>query len=151
MMTPAESVSAPSELTKPVAPHEFVTAMNCFTSGVAVVTSRDDGQPVGATVAAIAPIASDPATVMVSLSSTSRTALAILRTRTFAINILDEDAAAVAGRFATRDADRFAGLKFADDALETRSWRAASRHSAAASWTRSPPDHIGSFAPAWLV
>ncbi|ORW60037.1 hypothetical protein AWC21_11400 [Mycolicibacterium peregrinum] len=116
-MTPAESVSAPSELTKPVAPHEFVTAMNCFTSGVAVVTSRDDGQPVGATVAAIAPIASDPATVMVSLSSTSRTALAILRTRTFAINILDEDAAAVAGRFATRDADRFAGLKFADDVL----------------------------------
>src|ERR671932_1433469 len=87
-------MSTPPE---PVASTDFVTAMNHFTSGVAIVTSRDARGPVGATVAAIAPIASDPPTVMVSLSSHSGTAAAVLQARTFAISVLDEDAAGLAG------------------------------------------------------
>lgn len=101
----------------PITPADFVTAMNHFTSGVAVVTSRDGEHPVGATVAAIAPIASDPPTVMVSMSSGSSTAATILRTGIFAINVLDADAAAVAGQFASRAADKFAGLELVDDVL----------------------------------
>jgi flavin reductase (DIM6/NTAB) family NADH-FMN oxidoreductase RutF len=116
-LSPTASSMPMNDLTDPIGQAEFVTAMNLFTSGVAVVTTRDDGRPVGVTVAAIAPIASDPATVMVSISSTSGTAEVIRRTRRFAINILDEDAAAVAGTFASRTADRFAGLEIIDDAL----------------------------------
>jgi len=106
-----------SRTPEPVTPSEFVAAMNHFTSGVAIVTSRDAQGPVGATAAAIAPIASDPPTVMVSLSSTSGTAAAILGARTFAINVLDEDAAALAGRFATRAVDKFENLAVESDVL----------------------------------
>ena len=100
---------------EPVAPADFVVAMNHFTSGVAIVTSRVEGRPVGATVAAIAAIASDPPTVMVSMSSGSSTAAAIVQSGHFAINILDEDSAAIAGRFATRDPDKFAGIEVRTD------------------------------------
>lgn len=101
----------------PVAPDEFVVAMNHFTSGVAIVTSRDEGRPVGATVAAIAPIASEPPTVMVSMSTASSTAEAILRSGKFAINVLDGDSASMAGRFAARIPNKFAGIEVLEDDL----------------------------------
>lgn len=100
-----------------VAPSDFVSAMNHFASGVAVVTARLDGRPVGATVAAIAPIASDPPTVMVSMSTTSGTAATIIESGSFAVNILDEDSAMLAGVFATRSPDKFGGLEVRDDCL----------------------------------
>ena len=100
---------------EPVAPADFVFAMNHFTSGVAVVTALGEPGHVGATVAAIAPIASDPPTVMVSLSATSGTARAVERAGTFAINVLDDDSATVAGQFATRGADKFGGLEVGAD------------------------------------
>jgi flavin reductase (DIM6/NTAB) family NADH-FMN oxidoreductase RutF/DNA-binding GntR family transcriptional regulator len=96
---------------------EFVSAMNHFVSGVAVVTTLDGDRPVGATVAAVAPISSDPPMVMVSLSSSSSTAAAIIARGSFAINILGEDEASLAGTFAARGVDKFAGIAPAADAL----------------------------------
>jgi len=98
-------------------PEEFVAAMNHFASGVAVVTSHASDHPVGATVAAIAPIAADPPTVMVSMATTSSTAGAVIARGSFAINVLDEDAAGVAGRFASRVPDKFEGLSWTADHL----------------------------------
>ncbi|WP_442575797.1 flavin reductase [Microbacterium sp. F51-2R] len=100
-----------------VSPTDFVSAMNHFASGVAVVTARLDGRPVGATVAAIAPIASDPPTVMVSMSVTSGTAAAIIESGSFAVNVLDEDSAMLAGVFASRVPDKFVGIDVDDDCL----------------------------------
>lgn len=102
---------------RPVEPAQFVAAMNHFVSGVGVVTSRDEGRPVGATVAAIAPIASDPPTVMMSMEAGSSTAAVIARSGVVTINVLDGDGAAVAGRFATRGADKFVDLETVDDEL----------------------------------
>lgn len=100
-----------------VAPTDFASAMNHFASGVAVVTARVDGRPVGATVAAIAPIASDPPTVMVSMSVASATAAAIIESGCFAVNVLDEDSATLAGVFASRAPDKFIGIDVEDDCL----------------------------------
>ncbi|MCC2030057.1 flavin reductase [Microbacterium sp. YMB-B2] len=106
-----------NETTTAVASDEFVTAMNHFASGVAVVTSRRGQWPVGATVAAIAPISSDPPVVMVSMSVASSTAAAIIDKGAFTVNVLDEDAAMLAGVFASRAPDKFAGLEWDEDGL----------------------------------
>lgn len=94
---------------------EFVDALNHFTSGVAIVTTARDGQPLGATVAALVPLASDPPTIALSMSTTSSTAAAIVESGRFAVSVLDEDAASLAGLFASREPDKFAGRQVEND------------------------------------
>ncbi|WP_353987274.1 flavin reductase [Ruicaihuangia caeni] len=103
--------------TDALTPEAFVSAMNVFASGVAVVTTRDRTADRGATVAAIAPIAADPPTVMISMSATSSTAAAAVAAGSLTLNVLDEDSAAVAGRFATGGEDKFSGLVVQRDQL----------------------------------
>lgn len=96
----------PSELTGT----EFVEAINHFPTGVAIVTTSVDGAPTGATVASVMAAAAEPPMLTVAMMRGSRTAAAVLESGVFAVHVVEENAASLAGRFASASANKFEGL-----------------------------------------
>ncbi|WP_306318151.1 MULTISPECIES: flavin reductase family protein [unclassified Streptomyces] len=87
----------------------FRTLMSAFPTGVAVVTSLDDGAgPRGATCSSLCSVTLSPPTLLVCLTSTSSTLAAIRERGGFAVNLLHSGARDTARTFATPVADRFA-------------------------------------------
>ncbi|MGW3472563.1 flavin reductase family protein [Saccharopolyspora sp. NPDC000995] len=81
-----------------------------FVSGVTVVTALDDDTPRGLAVNAFSSISLEPPTVMVAVQHTSSTHDCLFRTDHLAINILSTAQLDVVNTFATKSADKFAGL-----------------------------------------
>lgn len=71
-------------------------------TGVAVVTSRDETGPRGATTNALTSLSLDPVLVLVALDQTSNTLAAVRRSGRFCINVLASDQEELARRFATK-------------------------------------------------
>jgi flavin reductase (DIM6/NTAB) family NADH-FMN oxidoreductase RutF len=91
----------------------FRCALGQFATGIAVVTAcGKDGLLAGLTVNSFASVSLDPPLVLWSLGSHSP-ALSLFRECThYAINVLAADQTDVSQRFATSQADKFAGLEF---------------------------------------
>jgi 3-hydroxy-9,10-secoandrosta-1,3,5(10)-triene-9,17-dione monooxygenase reductase component len=87
--------------------------MGHFVTGVTVVTTLDDGRPVGITVNALSSVSLDPPLVMVAVDRTRRITPALRATGRFAVNILSEDQQALSDCFAgapvTPDREAFCG------------------------------------------
>lgn len=81
-----------------------------FVTGVTVVTAVDDGTPRGLAVNAFSSVSLDPPTVMVAVQRTSSTHDCLFTANHLAINILSVGQLDVVNRFATKSADKFAGL-----------------------------------------
>lgn len=81
-----------------------------FVTGVTVVTAMDGDKPRGLAVNAFTSISLEPPTVMVAVQHTSSTHDCLFRANHLAINILSTDQMDVVGTFATKAADKFAGL-----------------------------------------
>lgn len=81
-----------------------------FASGVTVVTASMGGSDFGATASAVASLSVDPPMLVVCLNRASATANAAQSAGAFAVNILGEDQADMAVRFAHRQPDKFASL-----------------------------------------
>jgi len=94
---------------------DFISAMRRVASSVTVVTTDGDAGRFGATVSAFSSVSADPPTVLVCLFAQSRIARAISENGRFCVNILPEESAWVADRFAGRDdtiiTDRFNGIR----------------------------------------
>lgn len=89
----------------------FRTALGAFATGVAVVTTLDQaGQPMGLTVNSFNSVSLEPPLIVWSLTSNSPLRAGFEACEYFAVNILAEDQQGLSQRFATRDADKFAGL-----------------------------------------
>lgn len=92
----------------------FITAMRQVAATVTVVTTNGRDRPAGATVSAFSSLSADPPSVLVCLREGSRIAGAVADSGRFCVNVLPEDAADLALRFAGAfDADRpdrFEGL-----------------------------------------
>ncbi|MDI5942582.1 MULTISPECIES: flavin reductase family protein [Micromonospora] len=102
--------SGPERAT-PVGGPELREFMRSWATGVAVVTSRAAGHPVGCTVNAFTSVSLHPPLLLVSLARTSRTLAAITAEGGFAVNLLGRRQRALADRFATGAVeDRFAGV-----------------------------------------
>lgn len=99
-------------MTAPVAPDlDHMKRVNRqFVTGVTVVTALDGDTPRGLAVNAFASISLDPPTVMVAVQHTSSTHDCLFRAGHLAINILSTAQLDVVNRFATKSADKFAGL-----------------------------------------
>jgi len=90
---------------------EFRTALGMFATGVTIVTARaPDGQWVGLTANSFNSVSLEPPLVLWSLAQTASTMHAFRDGSHYAINILACDQQALALRFATRGADRFADV-----------------------------------------
>ncbi|OIN92437.1 MAG: flavin reductase [Comamonadaceae bacterium CG1_02_60_18] len=90
---------------------EFRTALGMFATGVTIVTARaPDGQLVGLTANSFNSVSLSPPLVLWSLAQAARSMPAFQRGSHYAINILAADQQALAQRFASPVADRFANL-----------------------------------------
>jgi flavin reductase (DIM6/NTAB) family NADH-FMN oxidoreductase RutF len=86
-------------------------ALGQFATGVAVVTTRaPSGRSVGLTVNSFASVSLEPPLVLWSLSKHSSSLDAFTAARTVAIHVLSAGQEALARRFASSRADRFAGI-----------------------------------------
>ncbi len=102
----------PDTLIEPPSKWEFRDVMGRFASGVTVITTRDGDVDFGAAASAVSSLSDEPPMILICLNVTSSTAQAITRSGVFAVNVLAEDAAPIAQRFASKGDDKFAALAF---------------------------------------
>jgi flavin reductase (DIM6/NTAB) family NADH-FMN oxidoreductase RutF len=102
-----------SETPDYVDPGEFRAIMGSFPTGVAVVTVIDaDGVPRGLTTNATCSVSADPPMLLVCVDKGSNTLPALQASESFVVNYLRQDSEEVAGRFASKAGDKFAGLEW---------------------------------------
>ena len=91
----------------------FFRLMGSFASGVTVITSLgDDGVPRGFTASAFCSLSLDPMLCLVSIDVRTETLPAIRSSQGFVVNILAADQQEISQRFASKAADKFAGLTY---------------------------------------
>lgn len=92
---------------------DFRQLMSCWSTGVAVVTSSADGEPVGCTVNAITSVSLDPPSLLVGLAAGGRTLAAIQQCGRLAVNLLPARRVDLAQRFSRGEqVARFAEVPF---------------------------------------
>jgi flavin reductase (DIM6/NTAB) family NADH-FMN oxidoreductase RutF/DNA-binding GntR family transcriptional regulator len=107
-----EATNGKTDDLRRLTPEEFRDVIGHFASGVTVITAMHDGAPKGTTASAVSSLSLEPPMVLICLNKTSSTAKAVAAARRFAVNILGEDQAEEAMRFAKRadQGDKFAGV-----------------------------------------
>lgn len=88
---------------------EFRDVIGRFASGVTVITSKDDVD-YGSTASAVTSLSTEPPMVIVCLNRSSTTAAAVVNSQQLAVNILAEDHAELASKFARKGPDKFEGV-----------------------------------------
>jgi 4-nitrophenol 2-monooxygenase / 4-nitrocatechol 4-monooxygenase, reductase component len=89
---------------------EFRNVIGHFATGVTVITAVDEERPYGTTASAVTSLSLEPPMMLVCLDRESQTGRAITVAGRFAVNILGEDQADLALRFATKAPDKFDGV-----------------------------------------
>ena len=116
-MSDVETTTIDSEAAKALVPDapekwDFRDAMGRFASGVTVITTHDGGVDFGAAASAVSSLSDEPPMILICLNVTSTTAQAIQRSGVFAVNVLSEDSAPIAQRFASKGDDKFKSVPF---------------------------------------
>jgi 3-hydroxy-9,10-secoandrosta-1,3,5(10)-triene-9,17-dione monooxygenase reductase component len=88
----------------------FRAALGRFGTGVAVVTSTHDGEPVGLTCNAFTSVSLDPPLILFCPAKTSATWPRIAAVGAFCVNVLAESQKQVCASFARTGVDKFAGI-----------------------------------------
>ena len=99
----------------PLDPHARMLrdAYGRYATGVAVITTvTPTGVPVGLTVNSFSSVSLDPPLVLWSLMRSSASLSAFRDAGRFAVNVLADDQQHLSARFASRIADRFAGIEW---------------------------------------
>jgi flavin reductase (DIM6/NTAB) family NADH-FMN oxidoreductase RutF len=89
---------------------EFRNVIGHFATGVTVITAMREGRPFGTTASAVTSLSLEPPMMLVCLDHESQTGRVIAEEGRFAVNILGEDQADLAVRFATKEPDKFDGV-----------------------------------------
>jgi flavin reductase (DIM6/NTAB) family NADH-FMN oxidoreductase RutF len=107
----APQVPAASHQENPVG-RDFRDALGSFATGVTVLTAlAPDGQPVGVTISSFNSVSLQPPLILWSLACESPRLEAFRQARHYAVNVLAVDQVAVSDRFASREDDRFGGVR----------------------------------------
>jgi 3-hydroxy-9,10-secoandrosta-1,3,5(10)-triene-9,17-dione monooxygenase reductase component len=102
---------------KPLNSHELRKTLGTYTTGVAIVTAAlDNHLPVGMTINSFCSVSLEPALVAWSIGRSAASFKAFARCNAFTISVLTSSQAILAKRFATRGADKFAGIEYGDPA-----------------------------------
>lgn len=113
MSSPDASVSAEQAID----PRQFRAVLGQFCTGITIITTVDDGEPVGFACQSFAALSLDPPLVLFCPTKGSRSWAAIERTGKFAVNVLTEEQQAVCARFGSREPDKFAGIDWTPSPL----------------------------------
>jgi 3-hydroxy-9,10-secoandrosta-1,3,5(10)-triene-9,17-dione monooxygenase reductase component len=93
-------------------PVRFREVLGHFCSGVTIVTSVDDGEPIGVACQSFTSLSLDPPLVAVCAGRQSQTWPRIQRSGRFCANVLAEDQEPLSRAFAVTGADKFAGVSW---------------------------------------
>lgn len=132
MSSPDASVSAEQAID----PRQFRTVLGQFCTGITIITTVDDGEPVGFACQSFAALSLDPPLVLFCPTKGSRSWAAIERTGKFAVNVLAEEQQAVCARFGSREPDKFAGIDWTPSPLARQS-STSPLHTSTARWKPS--------------
>ena len=91
-------------------PDEFREVIGHFATGVTVITTTEDGRPLGTTASAVTSLSLEPPMILVCLNKESATGRAMAASGRFAVNILGEHQSDLAVRFAAKGGDKFDGV-----------------------------------------
>jgi len=98
-------------------PRRFRTVLGQFCTGVTIITTIDDGEPVGFACQSFAALSLEPPLVLFCPTKTSRSWAAIERSGAFCVNVLAEEQQSTCARFGSRDPDKFAGIHWTESPL----------------------------------
>lgn len=93
-----------------IEPASFRKALGNFASGITVITSCLNDEPVGFTCQSFYSVSMTPPLVSFSVMSRSASYPKIRKARRFAVNILSGEQAMISNQFAQRGADKFHGV-----------------------------------------
>lgn len=91
----------------------FRRCLGQFATGIAIITTEFEGQPVGMAVNSFAAVSLDPALVLWSIRKESSSAQAFLGAQKYAVNILEENQTEVSRIFGAGRADKFEQVSWA--------------------------------------
>ncbi|MCA1216991.1 flavin reductase family protein [Streptomyces sp. 8L] len=115
-MSDHDSAPASGTVARRVSDTAFRRAMAAVATPVSVVTTMEGEIPYGATVSAFASLSMDPPMAMIALDEKSGLLAALRRTHRFALNVLGAGQHDLAGVFARRGGDKFAGVAWHEEA-----------------------------------
>jgi 3-hydroxy-9,10-secoandrosta-1,3,5(10)-triene-9,17-dione monooxygenase reductase component len=109
---PGEDVPLPDDPEAQAAARRFRDVLGRFASGVTVVTSMSNGDPVGMTCQSFSSVSLDPPLVMFIPAKTSRAWPLIQRSGRFCVNFLAADQAELSNTMASRGTHKFADVSW---------------------------------------
>ncbi|WP_436699829.1 flavin reductase family protein [Nocardioides sp. BYT-33-1] len=112
-LRPGEEVAVHDDPAAQAAARRFRDVLGCFASGITVITTMSDGEPVGITCQSFSSVSLDPPLVTFIPARSSRAWPLIQRAGRFCVNILAADQEHISGQMATKGADKFAGIDWA--------------------------------------
>ncbi|MBI0330622.1 flavin reductase family protein [Burkholderia plantarii] len=95
-----------------IEPLRFREALGHYASGITVIASRVDGEPVGFTCQSFHSVSMNPPLVSFSVMSGSGSYPGIRRAGRFVVNILSDGQAGIADQFARRGTDKWHGVEW---------------------------------------
>lgn len=100
-----------------IEPVRFREALGHYASGITVITSQVDGEPIGFTCQSFYSVSMTPPLVSFSVKSSSFSYPKIRRAGRFAVNILSGEQAELSNQFARQGADKWHGVGWQESPL----------------------------------
>jgi 3-hydroxy-9,10-secoandrosta-1,3,5(10)-triene-9,17-dione monooxygenase reductase component len=105
------------ENSMPIDSQELRRILGHFATGVTVITTRDDtGSPCGLTANAFTSLSLNPPLILICVDKGAQCYSCFVESNVFTVNFLHEDQEEISRRFATKGADKFAGLTWHEGA-----------------------------------
>jgi 3-hydroxy-9,10-secoandrosta-1,3,5(10)-triene-9,17-dione monooxygenase reductase component len=98
-------------------PLSFRAALGHYASGITVITSQIDGEPIGFTCQSFYSVSTSPPLVSFCVMSSSYSYPKIRRAGRFAVNILSQEQAGISNRFAQRSTDKWRDVEWQESLL----------------------------------
>jgi 3-hydroxy-9,10-secoandrosta-1,3,5(10)-triene-9,17-dione monooxygenase reductase component len=111
-LRPGEHTDIRDDVEAQAAARAFRDALGRFCTGVTVVTSLLDGEPVGMTCQAFSSVSLEPPLVMFIPAKTSRAWPQMQQAGHFCVNLLARDQEELSNVFASRGTDKYAGVSW---------------------------------------
>ncbi|MFD1216178.1 flavin reductase family protein [Microbulbifer celer] len=100
-----------------IEPVRFREALGHYASGITVITSHVDDEPIGFTCQSFYSVSMSPPLVSFSVMSSSYSYPKIRRAGRFAVNILSGEQVRISNRFARQGADKWQGVEWRESPL----------------------------------
>ena len=98
-------------------PRTFRHVLGQFCTGITIITTVHEGQPVGFACQSFAALSLDPPLVLFCPTKQSRSWQAIEASGKFCVNVLHEKQQHVSARFGSKEPDKFAGVDWSPSPL----------------------------------